>query len=325
MAVKDARPSPFTQLTTQADWEGLISALGLQDGINDTVGGPGLQPGLDTVGRNATMGAGAAVIKGQLWSCDTTQLVSIPAPSGLNRIDRLVLRYDRAAASSAAVVAPALIAGTPASGPVEPSLTRTTSGAYDIPIASWLSASSGALTSFVDERQFNGRNVPVGLSTNRPSLTLPTLFIESDTGKLMLWNGTAWVTVSADQYGPWTPFSASLLNGWVVRNPVYTDCRVRRAPGNKVEMAALWFAGAVADLTTIGFVPAVDAKGNNLRPLSTQDISIVSDALRMPGGTPNNPEGAQIRILTDGTIQCLGLGSTASRIAANISYFLDPM
>lgn len=196
MAVKDARPSPFTQLATQADWEALIGAMGLPDGVSDVPGGPSLKPGLDTIGRNATMDAGLAVIKGQVWSCDAQQAVSIPAPSGLNRIDRLVLRYDRAAAGSSTVISPVLIAGTPASTPVEPSLSRTPTGAYDIPIGSWVSQSGGGLISLIDERQFAGNAVLIGTSSSRPAPSEPCLLIDTDVPDIVLWNGTAWVQVT---------------------------------------------------------------------------------------------------------------------------------
>lgn len=196
MVVNDARPSPFTQLATQADWESLINALGLPDGVNDVPGGPSLKPGLDTIGRNVTMDPGIAVIKGQVWSCTDQQLVPIPAPSGLNRIDRLALRYDRGAAASAGVISPVLIAGTPASTPVEPSLQRTSAGAYDIPIGSWLSQSGGGLISLIDERQFAGNAVLIGTTLSKPTPAEPCLLIETDVPDIVLWNGSAWVSVT---------------------------------------------------------------------------------------------------------------------------------
>jgi hypothetical protein len=133
------------------------------------------------------MQPGTAVIKGEVWSCDTVQSTPIPAPSGLNRIDRLVLRLNRGASTSSTVISPAVIAGTPASNPVEPGLVQTPTGIFDIPISSWLSQSSGALISLVDERQFSSNPVLVGTSTQRPNPTEPCLLIETDVPDVILY------------------------------------------------------------------------------------------------------------------------------------------
>jgi hypothetical protein len=155
MAVYDARPSSFNQLSLTSEWEYLFAAAGVQDGIDgSTLGAAAMTPSLDTVGRNAVIAAGNVLIKGQLWRCDASVSTPIPAASAQNRIDRLVARLTRGATTSATVLQPVVITGTPSGSPVEPPLVQTTAGIFDIPICSWTSTSAGALTTLVDERDF---------------------------------------------------------------------------------------------------------------------------------------------------------------------------
>ena len=143
MVTYDARPSAFTQLTTTGEWEYILSALGTR---SRRVEGSAMNPSLDTGGRNAVIADGIAVIKGQLWRCDAPVSTPVPAASAQNRIDRLVLRLTRGASSSPTVVVPTVITGTPSGTPVEPPLTQTPTGIYDIPVFSWTSTSAGAIT-----------------------------------------------------------------------------------------------------------------------------------------------------------------------------------
>lgn len=199
MAIQNSRPCSFTQLTTQGEWESIFHAAGIVDGVD---GSSSLVPTLDVGGRNAVVSAGLALIKGQMWSTDAPISTPIAGPSGSDRIDRLVLRYNRAAGTAATVVSLVIIQGTPASSPTEPALIRTTSGNWDIPISRWLSASNGTVSGLIDERQFAGDGVATGTSAYRPPVTDPTLYVETDTGRLQLWNGSAWRNVGPPD-GPW--------------------------------------------------------------------------------------------------------------------------
>lgn len=154
MVTYDARPSAFTQLTTTGEWEYILSALGTRNAIDGSAGSA-MNPSLDTGGRNAVIADGIAVIKGQLWRCDAPVSTPVPAASAQNRIDRLVLRLTRGASSSPTVVVPTVITGTPSGTPVEPPLTQTPTGIYDIPVFSWTSTSAGAITTLVDERRLS--------------------------------------------------------------------------------------------------------------------------------------------------------------------------
>src|SRR5215471_7101163 len=132
MVTYDGRPSAFTQLSTTADWENFMSTAGIADRI-DPINGGAFVSSFDVPGRNIVISAGQALIKGQLWRADAPVSTPIPAASAQNRIDRLVLRLNRGATTSPTVVQP-------------------TGGLWDLPVCSWTSASTGALSALTDER-----------------------------------------------------------------------------------------------------------------------------------------------------------------------------
>jgi hypothetical protein len=156
MVVYDARPSAYNQLSTTSDWEAIWSLMGMPEAAIDGQYALGhwMAPSLDTGGRNIVIDSGQAVVKGQLWRCDAPVSTPIPVASAQNRIDRLVLRINRGATTSATVVQPVVITGTPAGSPTIPALTRTPTGLWDYPVCYWTSTSSGAIQSLVDERRF---------------------------------------------------------------------------------------------------------------------------------------------------------------------------
>lgn len=160
MVVYDARPSAFTQLTTTAEWEYMNSAAGDPEAAIDGAAGVGsyFATTLNTGGRTADMQAGNFYVKGMLWRSDATISTAIPAASGQDRIDRLVLRFNRGASTAATVVVPTIITGTPSGSPAIPALTRTTTGIWDFPIAFWTSSAGGGLTGLIDERRFTNDN-----------------------------------------------------------------------------------------------------------------------------------------------------------------------
>lgn len=152
MVTYDARPSSFTQMTTTSEWEYLMSIIGPAAAI-DAAQGNAMNPTLDTGGRNAVIDTGNILIKGQLWRCDAPVSMPIPAASAQNRIDRLVLRLTRGASTSATVVQPAVITGTPSGSPNAPALTQTPTGIWEYPVCRWTATSAGALTGLIDDRR----------------------------------------------------------------------------------------------------------------------------------------------------------------------------
>lgn len=149
MATYDSRPSPFTQLAAMSEWEYLFSAAGCKDAVD---GSGALTTTFDVPGRNIVMAAGNVAIRGQLWRCDASVSVPIPAPSASNRIDRLVLRLTRTAGTSSTVIQPFVITGTPSGTPTLPPLVKTPTGIWDFPICFWTSQSNGSLSAYSDNR-----------------------------------------------------------------------------------------------------------------------------------------------------------------------------
>lgn len=150
MVIYDARPSAFTQLSTIAEWEYFHAVSGARSAVDGPVA---FLASFDVPGRNIVATQGVAAIKGQLWRADLAFSTAIPAASAQNRLDRLVLRYNRAATTSPTVIVPTVITGTPSGSPALPSLTQTATGIWDLPLCYWTSASSGALSGLTDDRK----------------------------------------------------------------------------------------------------------------------------------------------------------------------------
>jgi hypothetical protein len=209
--VDTAIPLPgVSQILTITDWENVFLPAAGSGVIPSS--GSGMAVSLDTIGRNAVINPGACVVR-SFWRPVTTATgTAIPAPGTQSRIDRLVMRLDRSATLAANFVVPVVITGTPAASPHEPALVQTTDGLWDLPLASWTSAASGALTALKDERYFTA-HIHSGLSTARPSLTGPGIFIETDTGAIALWTGTLWRYIVAPP-DIWNPMAGLGGSGW---------------------------------------------------------------------------------------------------------------
>ena len=302
MTVTNARPQPLLQLTTDADWETLAAGMGAGDGVilNPTTS---LAPSLDSVGRNAVMAAGACVAKGKLWTCDAPVNTAIPAASGSNRIDRLVMRLSRTAGTATAFLQPLVITGTPSGSPVIPALTQTTTGIWDLPISHWTSASTGALTGLIDERFDTGKSMQSGLAANMPLwLVRPTLYYQTDTGILMLWTGSVWAPVG-NQPAAWNNMPAA-VNGWGIGG--HAQYRLTINGDLQVSFKDLT-VGSASDGTNIwnaGALPAAYQVANSHR------VVCYSDAIKTVSG---NLEASALEFQTDGSVQCYGFALAASR------------
>src|SRR6266568_8835577 len=298
MTATNARPQPLLQLTTDADWETLAAGMGAGDGVilNPTTS-------LDSVGRNAVMAAGACVVKGKLWSCDAPFNTAIPAASGSNRIDRLVMRLNRTAGTATAFLQPVVITGTPSGTPVIPALTQTTTGIWDLPISHWTSASTGALTGLIDERFDTGKSMQSGLAANMPLwLVRPTLYYQTDTGILMVWTGSVWAPVG-NQPVAWSNMP-SPVNSWGIGG--HAQYRLTINGDLQVSFKDLT-VGSASDGTNIwnaGALPAAYQVAN------THRVACYSDAIKTVSG---NLETSALEFQIDGSIQCYGFALAASR------------
>jgi len=265
-----------------------------------------LAPSLDAAGRNAVIAPGLALLRGFCYETDAAVSTAIPAPTTQSRIDRLVLRMNRAATDPALFIVPTVITGTPAAKPQEPAFTQTPTGLWDLPIMSWLSASSGALTALDDERYF-GTFVLSGVSTARPVMAGPGLLIETDTGNVSLWNGSAWATLyqSAGNWRTITNFAASGWNGklsyaWI-------------APGLVSVAAELTLSSNanVADSTVICNIAASYA------PATYKPVPLRCDALKVSGGSF---ESASLTFRADGSVVCYGVSTEATVLEGSGSF-----
>lgn len=192
----EAYPFPGTsQITTFAQWEAFFNAI-QSDGVQT-----GLDPSLNSGARTAGMGAGSAYLRGFFKPVSSTTSTAVPAAAGQDRIDRLVLRMDRAAAAAADFVKPVVLTGTPGASPVPPALTQSLSptGKYDLPISRWRSTAAGALTDLKDERYFVGG----GFATEARTQGLlpvwpPRLGVERGSNRVYRSDGAAWTLFGDD-------------------------------------------------------------------------------------------------------------------------------
>ncbi len=197
MTITNARPCSFTQLTLDSEWEDIIRTLGLRSGLYGDPTDSAGTTSFDVPGRNIVLAPCKVVIEGRLWATDANVSTAIPAASASNRIDRLVLRLNRAAGSAATVVQPVVLTGTPGSG-LPPAVSYSLGGTYDVKVASWTSQSNGTLSGLTDERSFCSAGLPVCTSATRPDYFENIgLAFESDTSRIIYWNGTAWTAYNA--------------------------------------------------------------------------------------------------------------------------------
>lgn len=225
MAILEAYPAPSNPLTTLTQWEILFSRY-QWSGIDGTPGGTQLQPTLDTANRAIKVASGGAMIRGVRWGCDSVQSTAIPAASGQDRVDRLVLRLDRTKSTAAEYVVLKVITGTAGSS-TPPSITQTEDGIWDEYICRWTSAASGALSGLVDERSWMATDGMVPCwSYRRPSSGFGTLMGELDTEVFRVGlGGGRYLTVAEDSGD--IALSSAQAN-WQERSP---NCIGRRLNG----------------------------------------------------------------------------------------------
>jgi len=98
---------------------------------------------------------GSAFVDGFFYNTDAEVTKSISTADATNpRIDRVVLKLDRAANT----ITLAVLTGTPAASPVAPSLTQTTTGVYEMQLAQvYVGANVSVInaSNITDERIFN--------------------------------------------------------------------------------------------------------------------------------------------------------------------------
>lgn len=302
----DAFPLPgVSTISTITEWEDFFHPAygsGVVPGIGNE-----LLPTLDATGRAAVLAPGKAIVRAFLKPISASTPTAIPAPDAQDRIDRLVLRLDRSAATGPAFVQPVVITGTPSASPVTPGLTRTDTGIWDLPMAHWTSAASGALSGLADERVFLAGPVLIGTSKHSPVLTRPGLLVETDTGKLrMSTRAGVWDTTVYQPPDTW--HTVSLKHGWSGKLRVsYADPYRRMV---HIASAGNLGPGNHNNGVVIGTIPS------GYRPKSTQQFPVTSD-------DSTKRQNSHFAIRRNGDLLIWGIGVDANSVAVNAGYPLD--
>ncbi|MGW4250344.1 hypothetical protein [Streptomyces californicus] len=203
---QDSWPSPAhnDRAVTDAEYE-QMAARDSDDGIYGIPTDPAVVTA--AAGLNINVRAGVtATVRGHAWTSGATT-VTLPIAangSGQTRLDRVVLRLDRATWTVRAVVKQ----GTPGSG--APSLTRASGpgGVWEVHLAT-ATVAPGALTPTVarGEVYVGSRIRPAHSTRLNPTPELGEMVWTTDTRELRVWDGSAWTTTHSDS-GP------IVVNGW---------------------------------------------------------------------------------------------------------------
>ncbi|MYS48234.1 hypothetical protein GTY23_45105 [Streptomyces sp. SID5998] len=209
-----------TRAVTDTEYETLASRFS-DDGVYgspaDTAvvsAGPGLAV---TIRPNV-----AASVRGHGWTSGSTA-VSIPIDanaSGSPRTDRIVLRLDR----SDWTVTAAKRTGTPGGG--TPALVQNSgdTGLWEIPLAlATVASGSGTVTVTRSELYVGTRCRPCTSTTRNPTPRIGELGFETDTGRTIQWDGSAWQVVYEDSGE--TVLSPSAVSGWAVEGQTIIQVR----------------------------------------------------------------------------------------------------
>ncbi|MFB7162339.1 hypothetical protein [Streptomyces sp. NPDC056242] len=209
---QDSWPSPAhnSRAVTDTEYE-KIAARFSDDGIWGNPTDTAVVSAGSGLSVNVRLGLYGSV-RGHAWYSGTSAVnLTIGAnASGSTRVDRIVLRLDRSTWTVRAVPK----AGTPGSG--APALTQQTgdTGVYEIPLARVTVLNGGSAVSVAREELYIGTRLRPCLSSARnPSPVLGEVAFETDTGRLILWNGSSWST-AYDSSGSVSADSA--LSAWEI-------------------------------------------------------------------------------------------------------------
>jgi hypothetical protein len=138
-----------------------------------------------------------ASVRGHAWASGSTgDTLEIAAnSSGSTRIDRVVLRLDRSTWTVRAVVK----TGTPGAGVPSLSQSAGDTGTYEIPLAEVTVLNGAASVTVTRKELYVGARLRPSTSTSRNPVPSPgEMCYETDTGRVRLWDGAAWVSALDD-------------------------------------------------------------------------------------------------------------------------------
>lgn len=164
-------------------------------GVNGTPAGTELKVSAGT-GLQVSVALGQAMVRGHYYVSTSAELLTIGTANPTNpRIDSIVLTLDPSANS----IVLAVVAGTPASSPVAPTLTQTDAGVYQMELAQVaVAAGAGTVGTITDKRAFIGSRFGIWSTAGRPTSPYTgqagynTTIPEPE-----YWNGSAWTSFSA--------------------------------------------------------------------------------------------------------------------------------
>lgn len=162
----------------------------LNAGVNGSPAGSELKVTAGT-GLQVAVAAGQAMVRGHFYISTASENLTIGTANASNaRIDSVVLRLDPTANS----IVLAVVAGTPASTPVAPTLTQTDAGVYEYLLATVLvPAAATSVSTITDMRSFMGSRVGTWSTDSRPaSPSTGQTGFNTTLGVLESYNGSDW-------------------------------------------------------------------------------------------------------------------------------------
>lgn len=197
---------PFENVdTTETQFSQMFRTLNA--GVNGTPSGTELKVTAGT-GLQVAVAAGQAMVRGHYYISTASENLTIGTASGSNpRIDSIVLRLDPTANS----VILAVVAGTPASSPVAPTLTQTDAGVYEYQLATVLIPTSAtSVSTITDTRSFMGDRVGVWSTDGRPTDGKFRVGYNTTLGYPEYYNGSTWNSFSTTAV---IPQGNAIING----------------------------------------------------------------------------------------------------------------
>ena len=153
-------------------------------------------------GLQVSIAPGEALVRGAIYANDAAELIgpggwTLPS-AGQTRRDRYVVRRSPASDNCDT----ARLTGTATTGtPADPALTQIESGVWEMSLASVLLNSTG-IVSISDQRTILPRGGALeATSTNRPPHKIGRLIYETDLGRVLVSDGSAWRTIHDPAYG----------------------------------------------------------------------------------------------------------------------------
>lgn len=180
--------------TTEAQFSQLFRRL-QATGVSGSPSTTDLKPFGDSSGLQVKVPAGFAVVRGHAYNSSAQETLTISAANATNpRIDLVVLRLDPTANS----IVLAVVTGTAAATPADPSLTQTDEGTYEVALAR-VTVSANATTiaagAVTDMRPFIGTQFGRWTTATRPSAPVTgTAGYNTTTSAAELWDGSSWVS-----------------------------------------------------------------------------------------------------------------------------------